>query len=164
MTWTNRPDMTAGSRLLAEDTDAFLDQIDSLTAPGWTSYTPTWNNTSTSPSIGNGSWTGSRYRRPSGMDLVLFEIKLLWGSTTGAGTGSFWSFSFPVTPSATEADWSGIAWLEDTSAGARRFWHAFAFAGAILVCAEAGTLAGTGSPWTWATGDTLRVRGWYEPA
>lgn len=152
----------AGQRLTA----ALIDTLDARNVPGWTSFTPTWTNTTTNPSLGNGSFTGSRYRRPSGSDLVHFEIALLWGSTTSGGTGSFWQFGFPsVTPSPTElADWQGQALLFDTSATGRQVWGAQTFGSAILPLSASGTLATATSPWTWATGDTLKIRGWYEPA
>jgi hypothetical protein len=145
-----------------DEDEAILDQIDSLTAPGWTAFTPSWDNTSTSPSIGNGSWSGSRYRRSESGDIVFFDIVLTWGSTTSGGTGSFWSFGFPFTPS--DSAFQGLAWLEDVSAGARRFWQLFNFADKILVTDQTSTFAHSTSPWTWATGDFMKLRGWFVPA
>lgn len=161
-----RPVMPAGHKVTSADLEAILDQVDSLTAPGWTSYTPTWANTSTQPSVGNGSWTGSRYRRSDTGDLVHFEICLTWGSTTSGGTGSFWTFGFPpVTPSATELNNAlGQALLFDTSAITRNVWGWQTFSSTILPLSASGTLATATSPWTWATGDTFKLRGFYEPA
>lgn len=58
----------------------------------WTSYTPTWTCSGTSPAIGNGTLTG-RYQRLYGR-TYLVQIYLLAGSTTTFGTGS-WSFATP---------------------------------------------------------------------
>lgn len=160
--------LPAGSRILAEDLSPWSTAINQSIAPGWTNFTPAWANTSTAPAIGNGSWAGTRYRRPAGADLVHVEMCLTWGSTTSAGTGAFWTFGFPsVTPDATElTDCQGVAWLEDVSTSARRFWHAFAIGSSgVILSPEAGTgFATVGVPWTWATGDKVKARYWYKPA
>lgn len=158
----------AGSRLLAEDLAEWETQIDSNTAPGWTSYTPTWTNTSTQPALGNGSWAGSAWRRAANSDIVHFRIKLVWGNTTTGGTGSFWQFGFPTgsgAPSTTEAgDIVGNALLFDTSAIGRFFYNYFGFSSTTLILSsDAGNLAVHNGPFTWATGDYLKLRGWYQP-
>lgn len=59
------------------------------------SYTPTWSASGTAPSLGNGTLTGT-YARIG--QCVSFTIKLTFGSTTTAGTGT-WSFSVPIASS-----------------------------------------------------------------
>lgn len=56
------------------------------------SYTPIWSNTTTNPSLGNGTLTANWSRVGKFMQG---EIVLLIGSTTTFGTGSVWGFSLP---------------------------------------------------------------------
>lgn len=140
-----------------------------VTGATWVNFVPTWTNTTTQPAIGNGNWTGSRWRimtdLAGGERLIFFEIVLNWGSTTSGGTGVFWTFGFPVTPSAHSALHAmGQAALFDTSAVGRQMWLWQTFNNAILPLGVTGTLANQASPWTWATGDFIKLRGWYEPA
>lgn len=58
---------------------------------GFTAYTPTWTSSGTQPLIGNGSLVG-RYRRSG--KLFFVYGRLLFGTTTGAGTGA-WTFGMP---------------------------------------------------------------------
>jgi hypothetical protein len=67
------------------------DEITAMRA-AWTTYTPTWDATSSSPSIGNGSIVG-RYRQVG--KTVTFSIVLTVGSTTNVGTGIY-EFGLPV--------------------------------------------------------------------
>lgn len=55
-------------------------------------YTPAWTSTGTAPSIGNGTINAVYYRANR---LVLFWVRVLFGSTTSAGTGIY-SISLPV--------------------------------------------------------------------
>ena len=52
----------------------------------WTSFTPSWTaETGTNPSIGNGTLEGKYYK--VGRAVHVF-VRLIWGSTTAAGSGS----------------------------------------------------------------------------
>lgn len=169
MTWTGRPTNWGkpGHVNRGDEYEAVLDQISSLTSPGYTAFTPTWTNTSTQPAIGNGSWNGTRYWRPDGADRVEFEILLTWGTTTTGGTGSFWSIGFPTSPAPGAIDlagWHGTAFGIDTSVPARRGLFGVVLSGVIVVQQADGTLVRHDSPWTWASGDTLSIKGSYEPA
>lgn len=93
---------SAGQFLTAADLQAMVDQIDSLTNPGWTSYTPAWTSAGTAPAIGNGTITG-RYRRAANSDLIIAEIKMVLGTTSTIGTGVY-SWSLPVTAKAAAVD------------------------------------------------------------
>jgi hypothetical protein len=75
----------AGSRILDEDLAPWRTQINSNTAPGWTSYTPTWTGATTNPVLGNGTITG-QYRRSANGDIVHWWLRILVGSTTTFGT------------------------------------------------------------------------------
>lgn len=152
----------AGSRLLAEDLLEWSDQIDSLTDPGWTSFTPTWTSTGTAPAIGNGTRTG-RYRRSAGGDIVHFEIFFRAGSTTTFGTGE-WRFSIPVAADATSVNGTvGAALILDSGLQTRMaVWH-FITSTTVAPDTASGTVTNT-SPQTWANGDELRISGFYVPA
>jgi hypothetical protein len=139
-----------------------------VTGSTWINFTPAWTNTTTQPSIGNGNWTGSRWRTVTDASgeaaLIFFEIVLNWGSTTSGGTGSFWTFGFPVTPSAHSALHAiGEAALFDSNVIGRQMWMWQTFNSNILPLSVAGVLANQASPWTWATGDFIKMRGWFEP-
>ncbi len=58
----------------------------------WTTYTPTWGNTGTANTLGNGQITGQY--RVRGKEITVKAL-LSWGSTTSAGNGAF-LFSLPV--------------------------------------------------------------------
>jgi len=67
-----------------------------LVSDGWTSYTPTWSSTGTQPAIGNGILDGAFQRVGRGLK---FRIRLIPGSTTTFGTGTY----FLTAPAATGA-------------------------------------------------------------
>jgi hypothetical protein len=58
----------------------------------WTNYTPTWSSSGTQPVLNNGSIAG-RYVRIG--DTVIYLGKLLAGSTTTFGTGTY-AISLPL--------------------------------------------------------------------
>ena len=64
----------------------------SFTLTPWSAYTPTWYTTGTAPSLGNGSLTG-RYQTIG--STVVGEIRLVFGSTTTRGSGTY-RFSVPA--------------------------------------------------------------------
>jgi len=82
---------------LAVGTNNYFLGADSSTATGlnWLgasiSYTPTWTATTTNPTLGNGTLTGS-YMQVG--NLIAFTISLAFGSTTSGGTGT-WRFALP---------------------------------------------------------------------
>jgi hypothetical protein len=82
---------------LAVGTNNYFLGADSSTATGlnWLgasiSYTPTWTATTTNPTLGNGTLTGS-YMQVG--NLIAFTISLEFGSTTSGGTGN-WRFALP---------------------------------------------------------------------
>lgn len=68
--------------------------IQALLVPGsaTNAYTPVWTATTTNPTVGNGSLTGNYWQVGK---LVLGSWRLVLGSTTSIGTGTY-SFSLPV--------------------------------------------------------------------
>lgn len=163
MAWTTKPSATAGSFLTGLDWEAAIDQVDTLTAPDWITYTPTWTGSTTNPSIGNGTLTG-RYRRPTGSDLVHADIRIAMGSTTTYGSG-FWMISLGVTPStASQNAMVEVAAIIDASTGGTYPGAGRIFTGLLVVGTPSGGLVNPTTPMTWATSDELRISLFYEPA
>lgn len=162
--WSGRPDLPAGGYPRAEQVEAILDQISSLTAPGWTTFAPVWTAGGGSPAIGNGTLTG-RYRRPNGSDLILAVYRFVVGSTTVFGT-TFQAFSLPVTASATSVnEATGPCIFLDSSAGSSITGNCRIFTSTTIVMnASAGGSVTSIVPITWAAPDEMRMSIWYEPA
>jgi hypothetical protein len=115
-----------------------------------TVYTPTW--TGGSPAIGNGQINGSYIYDG---DVCKVSIQLTIGSTTTLGSGA-WSFSLPFTSVARVS--AGSAFLFDTSASAAYSGTTWIQASATTVRVALGastSLAGSATPFAWATGDQL---------
>lgn len=128
-----------------------------------TSYTPAWTNTGTANSIGNGALTGSYIQHGK---KVHFRATITWGNTTSSGNG-FWLLSLPVTADSfiLGGGCSGLAF--DTSAGSSypltctNNGTTTVFPSAIASPVAAVTAT---TPFTWATGDSLTIVGWYIAA
>lgn len=127
-----------------------------------TSYTPTLGGTSWS--LGNGTVSGTYTQIGK---QVFFNSTVTFGSTSGYGSGSL-TISLPATPVATHI---GHCRAFDTSAGTSY--------GGELIISTAGTAtplvtpaaAGGSSrglistvPFTWATGDSVTITGYFEAA
>lgn len=141
-------------------------QINSNTAPGWTSYTPTWTSSGTAPALGNGTLTG-QYRRSATSDIVHWWLRLLIGSTTTFGTGVY-RFGIGATPapSAGAKLWMAPAgWARDASSTANYGIIARWDSGSnTFIASEQGSLLTPTSPVTFANGDEIVLNGWFEPA
>lgn len=142
--------------------------LGSTSEPGWdwTPYIPTWTNTTTQPSTPASSWAGSRYRRSPSDGMVDFRMKLTWEAGTSGGTGSFWQFGFPVPPDTDEGDGGalGQAYLFDANVIGRFFYSWFGFSSTIIIASQTGTLVSQASPFTFTTGDVIRLNGRFRPA
>lgn len=90
---------------LADDTDTNFGVF--------TDYTPTWTASTTNPTIGNGSILG-RYVRIG--NLVVYWGKILFGTTTTAGSGGY-MVTLPITSNNfTGGNGTiGSAWIRDSS-------------------------------------------------
>lgn len=164
MSWTLRPTIAPGEYPRGDEMETILDQIDSLTAPGWTTYTPTWTSTGSAPTLGNATIRG-RYRRSVDMDLVIVEFAFIFGSTSAAGTGA-WRFSLPVTASAAALDYgAGTGYILDSGTEEMPAASRVLTTTTVGVYSEGGSGAvGAGVPITWATNDQVRFTVMYEPA
>jgi hypothetical protein len=157
------PNFGAGGVLFASDLQQLSDQIESLTAPGWTSYTPVITTSGTAFSLGNGTVTG-RYRRSASSDLVIATGVLTFGSTTSVGTGSIFA-SLPLTASAAAVTQQSVGRARILDSGVTNF------GGVSTVMQSTTTLAFMGhngqvtNTWmTWNTNDQLAWEVEYEPA
>jgi hypothetical protein len=122
----------------------------------WTSYAPTW--TGGSPSIGNGTLTG-RYMQIG--KTVFFNIYLEAGGTTNFG-GAAWEFSLPVSADETK-DAFGVYMLDSGTS----HYRGVGFINTTSTCTiavDSGSLVGPTVPFTWASGDVLRLSGSYSIA
>src|ERR1044071_1955961 len=64
--------------------DTVHDALVALSDP-WDSYTPTWTNSTTNPTIGNGTLSGAYIQVGK---FVVFRVSIGMGSTTTFGTGA----------------------------------------------------------------------------
>lgn len=131
----------------------------------WTTYTPTWGNTGTANTLGNGTIAG-QYTVIN--DTVHFQIQLVWGSTTNDGSG-VWTFTLPVTAVAVTAPGQalGSAVLTDASVGAYGgIVQQFSTTTCIIYNTDVvSTGVGAGTvPFTWVTTDTCSLHGTYRAA
>ena len=139
-------------------------ELNSLNAPGWTSYgSIAWSSSGTQPALGNGTLVG-RYRRTTDSDLVIFEFRLVCGSTTTFGTGTYF-ISVPVTPSATATtNATGHGYILDSGTQDKICGLKFEDNTKLTPVGASGGVVTSTNPQTWANGDQLK--GWiaYEPA
>lgn len=124
----------------------------------WTDYSGSlaWTGSGSNPAIGNGTIT-ARYRRSGKM--VVFQFRILMGSTTTYGTGNY-SISLPVT--AASRFQVGSAYLRDSSATSNGHAPGITYidSSTPTVCNSTsstgtgtGSIVGTTAPFTWANGD-----------
>lgn len=145
-------------------------RLGSGSGSAWTTYTPTWSSTGTSPSLGNGTLFGEYTR--NGDDCTAHG-NLLMGSTTTYGTGE-WRFLLPF-PAATLAHadfhWTGSADALDRGTA----WHSgvarvASAASHVMILSPTTASGGTptewnsGRPFTWVTNDVLSWQVTYRIA
>jgi hypothetical protein len=162
----------AFSRLAVGATNSTVLTVDSSTATGlkysddWTTFTPTWTSTGTTPTLGNGTLTG-KYLQVG--KIIIAQIYLKFGSTTSGGTGN-WRFALPVTVyetvAATITGSPGYAYVEDS--GVASYFFAVrrggAFSSDVGLTRENGSEVNATVPFTWATNDFLQFEMAYGAA
>lgn len=133
----------------------------------WAAFTPTWSSTGTPPAFGNATVT-ARYVQVG--KLVSFYMRILFGSTSTFGTGTY-TWAVPAASNLTAAQSVGVARLLQTSASANTHFcqvrvgtSASGTFDITFTPTFAGVVAavGTTAPWTWANGDLIEVSGTYE--
>lgn len=168
MSWSTRPSLPAGHIVTADELDAILDQIDSLTGSGWTDYSGTFALTASSvnPTKGNSVYA-AYWRRAAGSDLVEVRIAVTIGASGFvAGTGDY-RFSLPVNASTAEiATGIGEVYYLDTSAGTNYVGVAVPVNTAYvqLIVDRQANYLGAANPVVPAAGDVYKIRFTYEPA
>lgn len=127
--------------------------------PGWTSYTPSWTGTGGTPTLGNGTLTGSYLSLGS---LVIVRIAFTWGSTSSAAGITGWRFSLPVAP-ATGWILNGNV-VDSGTALMPAILSDFSGSTAVLRAWNGTTYAtcSTSAPMTWANGDNFIINGVYS--
>lgn len=156
------PTFAALHKVPAADLAALATQVNSLTAPGWTSYTPTWVGSITSPTVGN-STLNFRYRRAASSDLVIVSFSIFIGSTFAQGSGTY-TWSLPFTASANWPIFVGSMYIFDSGTAARG-GATIKLDSTTVMSAVLGTAGvGAASPQTWATNDEIKGTILYEPA
>lgn len=134
-----------------------LELVGQIIGPAWTSYTPTWSSSGTAPSLGNGSFSGSRWRLLFS-DLYQVQIHLTMGSTTTYGTG-VWFFSHPATVSSN--------WVQQSVGVAHFLDAAVKEGGGVVGCTSTtvirvysghdGSNWGATFPFAWGNGDVCEI-------
>lgn len=120
----------------------------------WLSYTPTWSATGTAPVLGNGTLSGSYYRKGN---MYFVNVQLTLGSTSTTGTGA-WHFSLPAAVSGRLIGGS----IACTDAGTANYSATVLIqtstsAGGVL---STGRVSGT-APFTWGTSDLFEMNLWF---
>jgi len=149
--------------------DQFAEIVNFMTAETgvWTAYTPTWAASAGTPSLGNGSLTGS-YRRIG--KTVDFRMQFTAGSSTTFGTaGAYWAFGLP--PIGTCSGYYAFALRMIDYATKEYLGMASMANGASEFEMFQSGAGGTGygriannSPFTFGTSDGLWTNGTYELA
>lgn len=169
MPWTTPLTITGGQT--AGVSTAFNSHATDLAIIGGArpNYTPTWTQSSTNPTLSNGTLTGDFRQVDKEVD---FFIQLTIGSTTTIGTGTF-LFALPV--AARRSGWQALGGVIDASAGTTQSIPVVGevVPGALTQMAMRvwPSTAGNGfqvmnqtQPVTWATGDVITLSGRYEAA
>jgi len=159
---------SAGNRVTGAQLQAIVDQVDSLTAPGWTSY-GTWATlltaATTNPTQGSSSVTAV-YRRSANSDICAFQylLSIDTGGGFNAGSGAY-RFLLPFAAHASENGAYHITINESGVAlrvGGTSYVDTTHLAG--WYDAAGGNIGSGGLSSSWTTGDWLRITGSYRVA
>lgn len=155
------PDFSTLEELTSSDMQALSDALSSLTEP-MSSYTCAVTASTTAPA---GLTVSAKYRQTG--KRVEFQIEVTFGSGS-AGSGSY-SFSLPVASAGTTGQVMGPVTVLDASTPGVYITGLTAWQNTsttIAVSGSAGTRLGNASTGiaaiTWATGDTWKIKGWYD--
>jgi hypothetical protein len=147
---------TAGQTLTAE-------ALNEYTASDWAAYSCSWLTfgAGADPTLGDGTLT-ARWAQIG--KIVIVKIRLVWGSTTSAGSGD-WTFSLPVAPAVNASTNVGTALTLDAGT---------AYKSDVCVLDNSLTLRVIGiaiggfynatTPQTWAVNDFTAMELVYEAA
>ncbi len=125
-------------------------------------YTPTWGNSGTANTLGNGTVTGSYIVRGR---QVFIRVSFTFGSTSSAGSGTY-TFTTPFTANASSGV-LGAGYLFDSSA-ALLYGAVCALVSTTtfnVINTDASTAGASGTvPFAWATSDLMNMEGRMEVA
>lgn len=157
--------IAAGANIEADDIADLDTRLDTIEAGAWTAYTPVWAATGTAVSLGNGTIVGRYYQVGK---LVVASVRLLAGSTTTFGTGTY-SFTLPVAAATTSSLFRvGSGYCRDTSATSAGHFPAIAIidtaSPSVAILANVNAIVGATTPFTWANTDHLQFTIVYEAA
>lgn len=132
----------------------------------WSSYTPAFTSTGTPPSLGNGTAVG-RYLQAG--KTVHMQIAITFGSTSTFGTGNFRIGLPGAAASAMEQRLSASVYNSSSDEDMVGFGIIDASASVVKIKAPPTSSSDATSvdhddPFTWATGDQIRLWGTYEGA
>lgn len=155
--------MTVPAPLVGDwGTAAWADAVaGAVPASVWSSYTPAWTAVTTAPALGNGTLAGYYIKVSDG---YLVRIRLVAGSTTTYGSGA-WFFSTPFarnTADVFDGAFTGIA--NGGTTNRYLLVSQDSTTTTFSLIASGAPTAGVSStvPFTWASGNTLAIRGFYE--
>lgn len=133
-------------------TDTDLLSLLKLSLP-WTPYTPAWTTSGTAPVLGNGTIDGEYLI--SGK-LYIGRMRLLWGSTTVGGVGS-WNFGLGGgAVMSTTGQAVGSLLMRDNSAALHFMGASYQSATTSFeVRCHGANVAAAAVPFTWAVNDFL---------
>ena len=165
MAWVSPITWTAGV-LTSTNLNTLRDSLKAIGDP-WTTYTPTWTNTTTNPVIGNGTLTGSYIAAGK---LIIGRVVITMGSTTTYGTGTGYTISLPTALASGVGRPIFTGSARDTSAPADYPLYGVG-AGSLMGLRTLPTTAGNPFttatqtvPFTWADTDVLTIDFVYEAA
>lgn len=150
-----------GMTIYETDTDLMLVYtgsawVDVATPAAWTSYTPAWTASTSNPSIGNGTLAGAYTTRGK---IGFASIELVYNTTTNAGSGVY-SFGLPPgwTISATSRVY-GCSLARDQSAASHAVGvPTHASATTVDIRGHGINQYASSSPFSWGTGDFIRIQ------
>lgn len=118
-------------------------------------FTPAWTSSGAQPSIGNGTLTGWYVQMGK---LIKQVISLTWGSTTSSGTG-IWFFGLALNAKSAQ-DLAGNTTAYGNDAGVNTYTAIGTMqdsARIVIVNSGGGNQWNPTVPFTWGTGDFLRL-------
>lgn len=167
MAWTNLSNFAAGAALTAARLNELVGNFKTI-GDSWTTYTPAWNSSGTTPVLNNGTIAGAYMNAGK---LLAFRILLTAGSTTTFGTGTY-QFSLPAGMTPVNMRWGIDGFAYDDSSGGlfpvRGFWSSTSN---VIIMRTWPTTAGTALtavtptvPFTFANLDQISLSGVVELA
>lgn len=129
----------------------------------WQDYSPSWVASTTNPSVGNGQLIGRWMRVGNTVD---FMIRIVWGSTTTSGDGSY-DFGMPIPPRSWGAgsNFGSVGQCVIQISSNRFGFGVMLFSTGLVRIADGSTsgLSASGhNGVAWADGDLLLMTGRYE--